>query len=77
MASEPEAAADAAARLEAALERIARLAAAAATGRPTDHALPADPSERASLGEGPSRVALVARLDRIIERLRGALDQGI
>ncbi len=77
MASEPEAAADAAARLEAALERIARLAATAATGRPTDHALPADPSERASLGEGPSRVALVARLDRIIERLRGALDQGL
>ena len=76
MASEPEAAADAAARLEAALERIARLAAAAGAGRPADYALPADPPERVSLAEGPSRAALAARLDRIIERLRGALDQG-
>ena len=61
MASEPEAAADAAARLEAALERIARLAQA--------------PPARAAAPEGLSRAALITRLDRIIARLHGALDQ--
>lgn len=63
MASEPEAAADAAARLEAALERIARLAEA--------------PPERAAAPEGPSRAALMSRLDQIIAQLRGALDQDV
>ncbi|MDE2581593.1 MAG: hypothetical protein KGL52_08160 [Rhodospirillales bacterium] len=66
MASETES--DAAARLEAALERISRLA------------RPATPPEAAS-GQNsdagqPSRAALAARLDRIIERLRAELDQG-
>ena len=61
MASEPEAAADAAARLEAALERIARRATA--------------PAEPAAAPAGPSRAILIARLDQMIARLRGALDR--
>ncbi|MGH7040588.1 MAG: hypothetical protein ACREFY_00460 [Acetobacteraceae bacterium] len=70
MASEPEAVADAAARLEAALERIARLAQAAPDGRPAGLRMRPDASEELS------RAALASRLDRIIERLRGALDHG-
>jgi hypothetical protein len=61
MANEPD---EAAARLEAALERIARLAQAAPPGRP------------AGVAGAVPRAELVARLDRMIERLRGALDQG-
>ncbi|MBW4093094.1 MAG: hypothetical protein HIU82_18635 [Proteobacteria bacterium] len=76
MASEPEAAADAAARLEAALERIARLAATPGAGR--DVGRGGDPAYRADSSEwaDPSRAVLASRLDRIIERLRDALDQG-
>ncbi len=68
MANEPDAA-DPAARLEAALERIARVAPAAAPGAPS---VPPDP---AAVPEGMSRAALISRLDRVIGRLRAALDE--
>jgi hypothetical protein len=68
MASETEA--DAAARLEAALERIARLA---QWPPATPELEGAGPIEREA---EPARAVLIARLDRIIARLREALDQG-
>lgn len=69
MASEPEA--DAAARLEAALERIARRA--QATAHEASHAGSPGPADTP---DGPARTVVIARLDRIIARLREALDQG-
>ena len=69
MANDPDA--DAATRLEAALERIARLAHSPA-------AIPAaaDPAAADPVAADRARALLAGRLDRIIARLREALDQG-
>jgi hypothetical protein len=70
MAGETDEPHDAAARLEAALERIA----AAATARQAS-APPAGPAVAPPAGENAAPVApeIAARLDGLIERLRGAL----
>ena len=64
MANDPDA--DAATRLEAALERIARLA----------HSPAAIPAAADPVAADRARALLAGRLDRIIARLREALDQG-
>lgn len=70
MASESDDAAEAAARLEAALERIAALAGARppAASRLDDAADPAEPA--------PPVDEIAARLDSLIDRLRAALGTG-
>jgi hypothetical protein len=73
MAGESDEPDSAAARLEAALERIAAAAARRASEAPADLAVaPAGASDGAELA-APVAPEIVARLDGLIERLRGAL----
>ena len=77
MAPDPDSAdtADSAARLEAALERIARLAHPPHPGPGPD----AGPDAGPGAGPGPEAgagVAVAERLDRIIARLHRALEEG-
>ncbi len=73
MAPDPDSAdtADSAARLEAALERIARLAHPPHPGPGPDAGPGAGPGPEAGAG-----VAVAERLDRIIARLHRALEEG-
>jgi hypothetical protein len=67
MASEPDDAAEAAARLEAALERIARLT--------VPHQAAPPPGQDDPLAPSPPLEEIAARLDALIDRLRAALGQ--
>ena len=73
MAPDPDSAdaADSATRLEAALERIARLAHPPHPGPGPDAGPGAGPGPEAGVG-----VAVAERLDRIIARLHRALEEG-
>jgi hypothetical protein len=66
--ADPDDPADAAARLEQALERIAALSAAKA------EAAQADPSATEKPASSIDTNAVAARLDRLIERIRATLD---